>query len=94
MAVRSINIVTEGAHARRTRLLFEKAFRGEVSVGIIAVPNPDYDGAHWWRYSDGVREVVGEAIAYIYARLFFYPLESKTATYGSANLVNSSELTL
>jgi len=73
MTVRSLNIVTEDAHARRTRLLFQKAFGDEVVVGIIAVPNADYDGRHWWRYSEGVREVVGEAIAYIYARLFFHP---------------------
>jgi UDP-N-acetyl-D-mannosaminuronate dehydrogenase len=36
-------------------------------------PSPDYDSKHWWRYSDGVREGIGESIAYIYARFFFYP---------------------
>ena len=44
-----------------------------VIVGIIAAPNPDYNPAQWWHYSEGVREVVGESIAYVYARLFFYP---------------------
>jgi uncharacterized SAM-binding protein YcdF (DUF218 family) len=73
MAVSGINVVTEDLHARRTRLLFKKALGKNVAVGIIAVPNPDYDARHWWRYSDGVRELIGESIAYIYARLFFYP---------------------
>ena len=73
MIVHSFNIVTEDTHGRRTRLLFEKAFGGSVRVGIIAVPNPDYDPRRWWRYSDGVREVIGESIAYVYAKLFFYP---------------------
>jgi uncharacterized SAM-binding protein YcdF (DUF218 family) len=73
--VRSINVVTEDAHARRTRLLYEKAFGKDVNVGIIALPNPDFDPSHWWHSSEGVREVIGESIAYIYARLFFYPSE-------------------
>jgi uncharacterized SAM-binding protein YcdF (DUF218 family) len=73
-AVHGINVVTEDVHAHRTRLLFQKALGGTVQVGVIAVPNPDYDAGHWWRYSEGVREVIGESIAYIYARLFFWPL--------------------
>ena len=73
MPVRSINVVTEGIHARRTRLLFQKAFGDGVRVGIIAVPNPDYDHRRWWFCSEGVRDVVGEGIAYAYARLFFHP---------------------
>ena len=73
MAVGSLNIVTENTHARRTRLLFQEALGKDVKVGIIAVPNLDYDGKHWWRYSEGVREVVDEAIAYLYAKLFFSP---------------------
>jgi hypothetical protein len=69
----SMNVLTEEAHSRRTRLLFQEAFGRNIRVGIISVPNPDYDASHWWRYSDGVRDVVGEAIAYIYAKFFFWP---------------------
>jgi hypothetical protein len=72
-SVQSINVMTEDVHARRTRLLFQEAFGKDVTVGIIAVPNPDYDSAHWWRYSEGVRDVLGETIAYVYAKFFFYP---------------------
>ncbi len=68
-----INVVTADVHARRTRLLFEKALGPGVEVGVIAVPHPDYDPARWWRYSQGVRVVVGECIAYLYARLLFHP---------------------
>ena len=71
--VHSINVLTVDAHARRTRLLYQQAFGRNITVGIIAVSNPDYDPMQWWRYSDGVREVIGESIAYIYARFFFYP---------------------
>lgn len=76
MRVHGINVLTEDAHARRTRLLYQKAFGRNVVVGIISVSNPDYNPRDWWRYSDGVREVIGESIAYIYARFFFYPSES------------------
>jgi uncharacterized SAM-binding protein YcdF (DUF218 family) len=72
--VRGINVVTEDAHARRTRLLFQKAFDGSgVPVGVVSIRNPDYDPKRWWRYSQGVREVVGEGLGYAYARLFFWP---------------------
>ena len=74
--VHSINVLTEGAHARRTRLLYQKAFGRNVAVGVISVSNPDYNPTQWWRYSDGVREVIGESIAYIYAKFFFYPSPS------------------
>ena len=76
--VHSINVLTEGPHARRTRLLYQKAFGKNMTVGIIAVSNPDYDPTQWWRYSDGVREVIGESIAYIYAKFFFYPSVSSS----------------
>ena len=74
--VHSMNVVTENVHARRTRLLFEKAFGDRVTIGIIAVPNFDYDSKHWWHYSEGVKEVVSESAAYIYARLLFHPSKS------------------
>jgi len=75
VTVRSINVLTEDAHARRTQLLFQKAFGANVAVGIISVPDPDYDAKHWWRTSEGVREVLDEGIAYVYARIFFHPPE-------------------
>ena len=75
VTVTAINIVTEDVHARRTRLLFQKAFGDGVKVGVIAVPSPDYDPAQWWRSSEGVRGVLGETIAYLYARLIFRPTD-------------------
>jgi len=73
VSVRGLNVVTESLHARRTRLLFEKAFAGTVKIGVIAVENPDYDARYWWRYSEGVRDVLSESIAYLYARFLFSP---------------------
>jgi hypothetical protein len=80
VSVRAINVLTEGPHARRTRLLFQEAFGKDVAVGIISVPSPDYDAKHWWRYSEGVRGVLGESIAYIYAKFFFWPDKGEPST--------------
>lgn len=72
-ATRSINIVTADVHARRTRLLFQLALGSRFKVGVIAIPSPDYDGKRWWRFSQGVRGVFGETLAYLYAKLLFFP---------------------
>jgi hypothetical protein len=90
ISVHGINVLSEDCHARRTELLYQKALGKNVEVGIIAVANPDYNPKYWWRYSDGVREVIGESIAYIYARVFFYPLttppvEKATAPFHQKN---------
>jgi hypothetical protein len=69
----SLNVLTEDAHARRTWMLFQAALGPGVRVGVIALPDPDYDARHWWRSSEGVREVLDEGIAYLYAKFFFWP---------------------
>ena len=66
----AFNVVTTSAHARRTRLLFEKAFGADAQIGIIAVPDERFDGARWWTSSQGVRTVSDELIGYLYARFF------------------------
>jgi hypothetical protein len=69
----NVNVLTEGAHARRSRLMYEKALGRACTVGVLPVPPKGYDPKHWWRSSQGVRVVTGEAIAYAYARLLFRP---------------------
>jgi hypothetical protein len=70
-----VNLMTGGPHARRSRLLFEKAFGKGVEVGVIAIPADDYDERRWWHSSQGVRSVIDETFAYAYARLLFWPPE-------------------
>ena len=71
--VQAINVVTLGPHGRRSRLVFQKAFGDQVKIGIISVPDRNYRPDRWWQTSEGVREVMGETIAYLYARFFFSP---------------------
>ena len=68
----SIDVVSLGVHARRTWILFEKIF-SPVNVGIIAITPIDYDTSRWWSSSVGVRSVISEAVAYLYARFIFSP---------------------
>lgn len=79
IVVSGINVVTENTHARRTQLLYQEALGKKVKVGVIAATNPDYDAKHWWRYSDGVRDVCGEVIAYLYAKFFFHPSDQSNS---------------
>jgi uncharacterized SAM-binding protein YcdF (DUF218 family) len=76
--VAAINVVTEGPHARRTRLLFQKALGDDVAVGVISIASPDYPARRWWQYSEGVKDVLAETVAYLYARIFFFPRDDET----------------
>ena len=67
-----IDVVSPSVHARRTWILFEKVF-SSVNVGIIAIYPNTYDASRWWLSSEGVRNVISESIAYIYARFIFSP---------------------
>ena len=68
-----INLVSGGAHSRRSRLLYEYVFGKDPKIGIIALPDPDeeIDPRKWWTTSAGFRAVTGEMIAYVYARFLF-----------------------
>ena len=75
------HLITRGPHARRSRLLLERVLGEQVQVGVTAVPTPTYDNLHWWRSSAGVRDVIGEALAYAYV-LGFGP-EPEAASSGN-----------
>ena len=46
-------------------------YRGKVKVGVIAIENEEYDPKRWWVSSEGVRTVINETIAYVYALVIF-----------------------
>ena len=71
VAFTAVHLITEGPHARRSRLLFQRALGNGVTVGVTSVPDREYDPERWWQSSAGVRDVVGETLAYLYARILF-----------------------
>lgn len=70
LTVKSINLYTSGPHARRSWIIFKSALAPGIKVGVIAAEPQEYNSKAWWQSSEGVRTVIGEAIAYIYARFF------------------------
>ena len=66
--IKAINVYSDGVHSRRSWLLYQRAFKPDLKVGIIAHAPTDYEAQYWWTYSEGFRVVIGEAIAYIYAK--------------------------
>jgi uncharacterized SAM-binding protein YcdF (DUF218 family) len=70
LASRTVHLITDGPHSRRSRMLFQRALGSGVTVGVTSVPSREYDPERWWLTSAGVRDVIGETIAYAYARLF------------------------
>jgi hypothetical protein len=69
----NLNLVTVGAHARRSRLLYEMALGDKVEIGVIGLDDPAYDTNHWWRSSEGIHGVLFEGVAYLYVRFIFSP---------------------
>ena len=71
--LRAVNLYSLGPHARRSRMLYQKALGNQVTVGVFAHPPNTYEPRRWWSTSNGCRDVLGEVIAYAYARLLFHP---------------------
>lgn len=71
MRVQAIDVFSEGAHSRRTRLMYEIAFGNRVNIGIFAARPDRYDPSTWWRSSEGAKAVVTEAIGWLWTVLFF-----------------------
>ena len=82
----TMDVATLGVHARRSRLMYQKALGNMTKVGVIALEDSAYDRHHWWRSSEGVRESLGEGIAYFYARLFFRPAQAASLVGSRPNL--------
>lgn len=70
---KNLHLITTGPHGRRSRLLFQKALGDKYNIGITCLDDMGYDPEKWYIYSEGVRAVMSEFIAYSYAKLIFRP---------------------
>ncbi|MEH2374114.1 YdcF family protein [Nostoc sp.] len=70
LQIESINLFSLDVHTRRSWLIFKKLLNPDIKVGIIAAKTQDYDPEKWWDSSQGVRTILDEGIAYIYAKFF------------------------
>lgn len=69
----NLHLVTVGPHGRRSRMLFQKALGKDYHIGVTCLDERTYDAEDWYICSEGVRSVIGEFIAYTYAKFFFHP---------------------
>jgi hypothetical protein len=69
----SLDVVSVGAHCRRSWLVYRLAFGDAARVGMIAVRPGEYDPEAWWRTSAGAKDVLGEWIGWAWTVLFFHP---------------------
>ena len=67
------DLFTQGVHARRSWLLYGMAFGEDWPFGVIAVPSPYYDPQRWWQTGDGVKDLLGETVGWLYAQFLFQP---------------------
>jgi hypothetical protein len=68
--IKAINVYSKGVHGRRSWLLYREALNPEMKVGIISHTPISYNARSWWKSSEGARETISEAIAYIYVKFF------------------------
>jgi hypothetical protein len=61
-----ITVATQGVHARRTRLLYERAFHGKAEVGIYSSKPLYYALDRWWETSIGSKAVITETIGVLW----------------------------
>jgi hypothetical protein len=62
----AINVFTFGAHARRSRLIFAKAFQPGTRVGVISWTQPNDRTGPWWRSSERAQDVIKETAGYTF----------------------------
>ncbi|MBL7963198.1 MAG: YdcF family protein [Flavobacteriales bacterium] len=59
----SVDVITLGVHARRTRALLRKAVAKDGAVGVVSLPDPECAPGTWWRSKMGwgkmLKEVLG-----------------------------------
>jgi hypothetical protein len=75
LPVDSLDVVSLGPHARRSRWLYQRAFGDAVAVGVIAAAPRSYDPAAWWRSSAGARTVLSELATWLWVWTSFDPGE-------------------
>lgn len=73
LSLDAIDLFSSGAHARRSRLLYQLALGDSVEVGVFAARPALWDGDRWWETSGGAKATLGEAFSYVWTKLFFRP---------------------
>lgn len=66
----SVTVFSEGVHARRSYLSFEKAFGKFTQVGVISNSDQNMTQANWWKSLKGWSTVLYEICGIVYIKVF------------------------
>jgi hypothetical protein len=71
--IKSINVFSGGAHARKTYITYKRAFGSGYNIGIIAASIKHYNPHRWWLSFRGIRATAVLSAACLYARFWLMP---------------------
>ncbi|MBL1321907.1 MAG: hypothetical protein COA63_012730 [Methylophaga sp.] len=69
----SLDIFTQGVHAKRTHELYQMAFRDDDNIGIYSSVPANYDLKAWWKTSEGAKSVITEIVGLLWVKCCFNP---------------------
>ena len=69
----SVDVFTEGVHARRTKFLYELAFKNSTKIGIYSSIPQSYNISSWWTSSEGAKSVITEIVGLTWVSCCFFP---------------------
>jgi hypothetical protein len=64
--VAAINVFTRGAHARRSRLVFQKVMPEDCDIGVISWYPEDPKKEGWWHSSERAEDMIKETVGYVF----------------------------
>jgi len=71
----TIDVFSEGVHARRTLILYKMAFANKRGIGIMTGKAEQYLLESWWQTSAGIKTVISEVVGLTWVACCFYPGE-------------------
>ena len=66
ITVKGLNVISLGAHSRRSLTVYRRVFGRRIKVGMISCATHDYDAARWWASSEGTKELITEGIGWLH----------------------------
>jgi hypothetical protein len=78
---KSVNVLTRGPHARRSRLIFARVFGADTRVGVISWAPVGYAQERWWHSSTRALEFLKESVGLVFEALFHSGRRTDTADH-------------
>ena len=69
----AVDVFSAGPHARRSRLLFQKALGQKVRVGVLSARPSEFDPDVWWQTSTGVEQMFFQSFGFVWVKCCFWP---------------------